>query len=82
MGWEYHTEVFDFTGEAFISQGGLFNSERFDLEMNRLGWDNWELVSVFDTNRIKGSTKYVVAVMKRPLTNERRAELQATLDNK
>lgn len=76
MGWEYHTAQFDFSGEAFISQGGLFNSQKFSLELNRLGWDGWELVSVFDTNRIKGSTRYVVAVLKRPLTAERRAELQ------
>ena len=76
MGWEYQTLEFDFTGEAFISQGGLFNSPRFNHELNRLGWDGWELVSVFDTNRVQGGTKYVIAVFKRPLTAERRATIQ------
>ena len=76
MGWEYHTAMFDFTGEAFISQGGLFNADKFNLELNRLGWEGWELVSVNDTNRMQGATKYIVAVFKRPLTDQRRAELQ------
>ena len=75
MGWEYHTVAFDFTGEAFISQGGLFNSQKFNYELNRLGWEGWEVVSVFDTNRTQGGTRYVVAVLKRPLTTERRAAL-------
>ena len=34
-----------FTGEAFLSQGGLFNSQKFNYELNRLGWDGWEVVS-------------------------------------
>lgn len=82
MGWEYHTEVFDFSSEAFISQGGLFNSDKFNFEMNRLGWDNWELVSVFDTNRVQGGTRYVIAVMKRPLTEERRREIKTRIEGK
>ena len=76
MGWEYQTLAFNFAGEAFISQGGLFNSQKFNHEMNRLGWDGWELVSVFDTNRVQGGTRFVVAVLKRPLNADRRAELQ------
>ena len=76
MGWEYHSLQFDFDSEAFISQGGLFNAQKFDHELNRLGWDGWELVSTFDTNQPKGGTRYVVAVLKRPLTPERRAALQ------
>jgi hypothetical protein len=59
MGWEYHTQVFDFTGEAFFSQGGLFNEQKFNHDLSRLGWDGWELVSVFDTNRMEGATRYV-----------------------
>ena len=76
MGWEYQTLQFDFDSEAFITQGGLFNSQKFGHELNRLGWDGWELVSAFDTNQIQGGTKYIVAVLKRPLTAERRAALQ------
>lgn len=77
MGWEYNTQEFDFTGERLISQGGLFNSEKFNFELNRLGWDGWELVSAFDTNSANGGTRHVVAVLKRPLTPERRAEVAA-----
>ena len=76
MGWEYQTIVFDFTSEAIISQGGLFNAEKFNHELQRLGWEGWELVSIFDTNRVQGGTRYVVAVFKRALTAERRAEIQ------
>lgn len=76
MGWEYQTLQFDFDAEVFITQGGLFNSQKFNHELNRLGWDGWELVSIFDTNQIKGGTKFVVAVLKRVLTAERRAALQ------
>ncbi len=76
MGWEYQTLQFDFDSEAFISQGGLFNSQKFTRELNRLGWDGWELVSIFDTNQVRGGTKYVVAVLKRQLTDERRIALQ------
>ena len=75
MGWEYQNVSFNFDASAFISQGGLFNSEHFNLELNRLGWDGWELVSVFDTNDVRGSSRYVVAVFKRPLTPERRNQL-------
>jgi hypothetical protein len=77
VGWEYQTLEFNFDSEAFISQGGLFNSPRFNHELNRLGWDGWELVSVFDTNQVQGSTRYVIAVLKRPLTAERRAAIQS-----
>lgn len=75
MGWEYQTIQFDFTGEAFFTQGGLFNSQSFNRELNRLGWDGWELVSTFDTNRREGGTRFVVAVFKRALTPERKAEM-------
>lgn len=72
MGWEVS---FNFDAGTLISTGGLFNSEQFSLELNRLGWDGWELVSVFDTNQVQGGTRYVVAVFKRPLTAERRQEI-------
>ncbi|MBC8352946.1 MAG: DUF4177 domain-containing protein [Planctomycetes bacterium] len=81
MGWEYHNVSFNFDAESFISLGGLFDSEQFNLELNRLGWDGWELVSVFDTNQVKGGTRYVVAVFKRQLTDSRRAELTKLLHN-
>jgi hypothetical protein len=76
VGWEYQTVEFDFDSAAFISQGGLFNSQQFNHELNRLGWDGWELVNVFDTNQVRGGTRFVIAVFKRPLTAERRAAIQ------
>ncbi len=75
MGWEYHSISFNFSEDAVFSTGGLFDSDRFNQELNRLGWDGWELVNVFDTNHIKGATRYVVAVFKRPLTPERKVEI-------
>ena len=75
MGWEYHNVSFDFSAGTLMTKGGLFNAEEFNNELNRLGWDGWELVSVFDTNRFDGGTRYVVAVLKRPLTDARREEL-------
>jgi Domain of unknown function (DUF4177) len=75
MGWEYKSVVFNFGAEAFISQGGLFNEVKFQHELNRLGWEGWELVSVFDTNMVQGGTRFIVAAFKRPLTAERRAAI-------
>ncbi|MFO0905973.1 MAG: DUF4177 domain-containing protein [Pirellulales bacterium] len=76
MGWEYQTIAFDFDSEAFISQGGLFDAQKFNHQLLHMGWENWELVSVFDTNRTQGGTRYVVAVFKRALTAERREAIQ------
>lgn len=78
MGWEYTTIQLDFQSGKVFSQGGLFDSSFFTNELNRLGWDGWELVSTFDTNMVQGATRYVIAVLKRPLTAERREEIQRT----
>lgn len=75
MGWEYQTVQIHADTGLFFAQGGTFDDHRFRYELNRLGWDGWELVSVFDTNHIQGGTRYIVAVFKRPLTDERRREL-------
>jgi len=79
MSWEYHTEVFDSSGGSF-TRGGLFDAEVFTFAINRLGWERWELVSIVETNRVNGSTKFVVAVFKRPLTPERRAVIASALE--
>ena len=79
-GWEYLTRVFDFRPESVLGGkygDGSFDAASFDHEANALGWDGWELVSIIDTNRFKGATAYVVATFKRPLTPERREEVQA-----
>jgi hypothetical protein len=76
MGWEYTTIQLDFQQGKFFSVGGLIDANLFSTELNRLGWDGWELVSTFDTNMGQGATRFVVAVLKRPLTAERREEIQ------
>lgn len=79
MGWEYRTVQFDFDAGTFFNQGGLFDSSLLTTELNRLGWEGWELVSVFDTNNVQGKTRFVVGVLKRPLTSERRIEISNSI---
>ena len=62
MKWEYQTITFPSGG--FL--GGKLESDEFDAELNRLGRQGWELVSVMDTNQSSGATRFVVAVFKRP----------------
>jgi len=78
-GWEYKTRVFDFRGTGLVGKvaDGSFDQVVFDHEANKLGWEGWELVSMMDTNSFDGGTRVVVASFKRPLTPERRAEIQA-----
>ncbi|MCE9596282.1 MAG: DUF4177 domain-containing protein [Planctomycetes bacterium] len=45
--------------------GGNVDQEEFERELNRMGQDGWELVSVFDTNQGHGTTRFIVAVFKR-----------------
>jgi hypothetical protein len=59
--WEYKT-VFLAT-KGFL--GGKLDPATFERELNVLGRDGWELVSVFDTNQYEGATRDVVAVFKR-----------------
>ena len=47
--------------------GGILDAQKFNDHLNRLGQQDWELVSVFDTNMGYGQTRDVVAVLKRPL---------------
>lgn len=51
---------------------GVFAKSKIDFEMlneelNRLGEQGWELVSVVDTNLLKGETRDIVAFLKRPI---------------
>ena len=41
------------------------DEQTLDQQLNRLGTDGWELVSVFDTNAVAGASIYVVAIFKR-----------------
>ena len=60
--WSYATVMFE-PGGLF---GGKLDGDVFQAKLNEYGAQRWELVSVFDTNRSEGSTRYVVAVFKRP----------------
>lgn len=66
MKWEYMVLKFDF-GEFFL--GGDFNEVSFNKTLNDYGKRGWELVSTFDTNYTQGRTRYVVANLKRPLSD-------------
>lgn len=48
----------------WISQGQV-DEPALEAEMNRLGSQDWELVSALDTSRGGGGTREVVAVFKR-----------------
>lgn len=63
MQWEYHTERFD-TDFRFFS-GTTFDTKEMNDKLNALGRDGWELVSVFDISKVKGGSKYVIAIFKR-----------------
>ncbi|MEO3944907.1 DUF4177 domain-containing protein [Gorillibacterium sp. CAU 1737] len=62
MEWEYKTIKTETSGML----GGILDIEEFDLKLNALGREGWELVSVFDTNQSQGATRFVIAVLKRP----------------
>jgi hypothetical protein len=64
MKWEYLTVKFA-TGGFVL--GGKLDGDAFNAELNKLGEEGWEMVSVFDTNMDQGMTRDVVAVLKRPV---------------
>lgn len=65
MKWEYTTFTI---GASGWFRGGKLDGQQFKDHLNKLGQENWELVSVFDTNESHGKTRDVIAVLKRPLT--------------
>ena len=62
--WEYQTLKIS-TDFGFFS-GTDFDSDRLAKLLNGHGAEGWELVSVFDIEKVNGGSKFVVAVMKRP----------------
>ena len=62
--WEYKTLKIQ-TDFAFFT-GTDFDADRLGELLNKEGADGWELVSVFDIEKVKGGSKFVVAVLKRP----------------
>lgn len=61
--WEYKTLKLS-TDFGFFS-GTDFDTSELAEQLNVLGADGWELVSIFDIEKVKGGSKFVVAVMKR-----------------
>lgn len=60
--WEYSTIQFDVGG--FLTP--KLDSAAFDAELDRMGRDGWELVSVLDLNWGNGASWRLVGVFKRP----------------
>jgi len=59
--WEYKT--IELAAHGFL--GGKVDREKFDLMLNDVGRDGWELVAAFDTNQGYGATRDVIAIFKR-----------------
>jgi hypothetical protein len=70
MKWEYRTLKF---GTTTSWSGGKFDTDMFNQKLNELGEEDWELVSIFDTNYGQGATRDVVAVFKRSRSSTRLA---------
>jgi hypothetical protein len=62
MKWEYISVAFVASG---FWAGGKLDGDAFNGELNKLGREGWELVSIFDTNTASGETRDVFAVFKR-----------------
>jgi hypothetical protein len=63
INWEYKTLTFEAAG--FWSGGGKLDAQLLTEQLNELGSEGWELVSVFDTTKLEGQTRQVYAVLKR-----------------
>ena len=59
--WEYKTIDFDTKGFS----GGLVDTAELNMELNRLGYEGWELVNCFTTSQSHGASRKLVAVFKR-----------------
>jgi len=62
MRWHY--KVLKLATHGFF--GGKVDAEQFEMFLNDLGRDGWELVCAFDTNQSYGQTRDVVVLFKRP----------------
>ena len=61
--WQYRTLKVDAEG---CFRGGGVDAEDLDARLNELGAEGWEAVSAFDTNQVKGATRFIVVLLKRP----------------
>jgi len=63
MKWEYKTIKVDTKGFT----GGKFDQNSFEQLLNGLGQQGWELTNSFVTNQDFGSSRHIVAILKRPI---------------
>ena len=61
--WEY--QVLKLKTEVGFWSGTDFDAVALEKELNRLGSDGWEVISIFDIEKIKGGSKFVNVVLKR-----------------
>ena len=62
--WEYKTIKMQFEG----FRKDRLDIEELDYELNKLGQEGWELVSLF-TNQVNGFTQSAIGVLKRMRNN-------------
>jgi len=68
MRWEYRTLTFGASSGYWpFAAGGDIPDDKITAALNRLGQDEWELVSSFDTHDVRGQTRVVVCIFKRPI---------------
>ncbi|MDP2425672.1 MAG: DUF4177 domain-containing protein [bacterium] len=60
--WEYITIQFK-SVPSF--SGGKFDSVEMETELNRLGSEGYELISIVASNKAFGETGYLIAFLKR-----------------
>ena len=66
--WEYR--VFKFSTTGVIFRGGKIPDDWLAAELNKLGRQGWELVSIFTSTIGAGATNEVAAILKRPTQGE------------
>lgn len=59
--WSYRTLKFQ-TGGFW---GGKVDEHELEEELNRMGYDGWELVSCFDTSVAQGQSRDIIAIFKK-----------------
>lgn len=63
--WDYKTVKFS-TEVGFLS-GTDFDERVLETRLCDYGQQGWELVSIFHIEKIKGGSKFVIAVLKRQM---------------
>ena len=65
MIWEYKTIKLAATG----FWGGNVDADKLNQMMNEFGQQGWELTTAVDVSEIRGNTKDVIVIFKRPRTH-------------